>query len=125
LPGEITARSFKHETSNIEWDVGSGSPEGVETAEPGSIYSRSVPSGFQALYVKLSGSGNTGWNLTPCMEFRASSQIQDATDSVNTSGKGEGRVIFDTTLQKILFATGSGATATWKNFNGTVEHTPS
>jgi hypothetical protein len=125
LQGDITAQSFRHETSDVEWDVGSGSPEGVETAEPGSLYSRSTPSGGQAAYVKLTGSGNTGWNILPCMEFRTSTQIQDATDTINTSGKAEGRVVYDTTLQKILFATAGLSTSTWANFNGTVEHTPS
>jgi hypothetical protein len=37
---------------------GSGSPEGVETAEPGATYWDSSNNIF---YVKASGSGNTGW----------------------------------------------------------------
>lgn len=125
LPGEITANSFKLDTSSSTWDSGSGNPEGSATAEPGSIYSRSTPSTNQILYAKLSGSSNTGWNLIPSMESAGSTEFNDATDSINTSGKAEGRVAYDTTTQKILFASGSGATATWKNFNGTVEYTPS
>jgi len=40
---------------------GSGSPEGVVTAVVGSIYTRSDGGAGTTLYVKESGSGNTGW----------------------------------------------------------------
>lgn len=39
--------------------IGSGSPEGVVTAEPGTMYWDSVG---DALWVKETGSGNTGWH---------------------------------------------------------------
>lgn len=38
--------------------VGSGSPEGVETAEPGVTY---LDVDADSFWVKESGSGNTGW----------------------------------------------------------------
>lgn len=38
--------------------VGTGSPEGAETAEPGTIY---FDSAGDSLWVKESGSGDTGW----------------------------------------------------------------
>lgn len=41
---------------------GAGDPEGVVTAPPGSIYLRNNPaSSVTALYVKYTGTGNTGW----------------------------------------------------------------
>jgi hypothetical protein len=40
---------------------GSGSPEGVVTAAVGSIYQRSNGAAGTSLYVKQSGTGNTGW----------------------------------------------------------------
>lgn len=40
---------------------GEGSPEGVVTAEPGSIYQRTDGGAGTSLYVKESGTGNTGW----------------------------------------------------------------
>lgn len=40
---------------------GSGSPEGVVTANVGAIYLRSDGSNSTTLYVKQNGSGNTGW----------------------------------------------------------------
>jgi hypothetical protein len=45
----------------ITWTSGSGSPEGVVTAPVGSLYSRSDGGLLTSLYVKESGSGNTGW----------------------------------------------------------------
>jgi hypothetical protein len=46
----------------ITWTSGSGSPEGVVTAPVGSLYSRSDGGLLTSLYVKQSGSGNTGWD---------------------------------------------------------------
>jgi hypothetical protein len=53
----------------VTWDAsetifdlfGSGSPEGVVTASIGSVYRRSNGSTSTTLYVKESGTGNTGW----------------------------------------------------------------
>jgi hypothetical protein len=42
--------------------TGSGSPEGVVTAPIGSLYTRTDGSAGSTLYVKESGSGNTGWS---------------------------------------------------------------
>ena len=41
---------------------GSGSPEGVVTANVGSLYLRTDGSTSTTLYVKTSGTGNTGWS---------------------------------------------------------------
>ena len=46
---------------NITWTSGAGSPESVVTAPVGSLYSRSDGGLLTSLYVKESGSGNTGW----------------------------------------------------------------
>lgn len=40
---------------------GSGSPEGVVTATPGHIYLNSDGGAGTTLFVKESGTGNTGW----------------------------------------------------------------
>lgn len=45
----------------ITWTVGTGSPEGVVTAPVGSFFSRSDGGVSTTLYVKQSGTGNTGW----------------------------------------------------------------
>ena len=44
------------------WTSGNGSPEGVVTGDIGCLYSRlDAPSAVTCLYVKTSGTGNTGW----------------------------------------------------------------
>lgn len=44
-----------------KWVTGSGSPEGILTAVVGSLYTRTDGGLLSTLYVKESGSGNTGW----------------------------------------------------------------
>jgi len=43
---------------------GNGSPEGVITANIGSVYLRLNGGSGSTLYVKESGTGNTGWSTT-------------------------------------------------------------
>jgi hypothetical protein len=43
------------------WTTGTGSPEGVVVAPVGSLYTRTDGGAGTTLYVKQSGSGNTGW----------------------------------------------------------------
>jgi hypothetical protein len=43
------------------WSVGSGTPEGSVTASVGSLYTRTDGGASTTLYVKESGTGNTGW----------------------------------------------------------------
>jgi hypothetical protein len=45
----------------VSWTAGTGSPEGVVTAPIGSMYSRTDGGTNTTLYVKQSGTGNTGW----------------------------------------------------------------
>lgn len=48
-------------TNGIVWKTGAGSPEGVVTASIGSLYSNTSGGTSTTLYVKTSGTGNTGW----------------------------------------------------------------
>jgi hypothetical protein len=45
--------------------VGSASPEGAVTAEPGSVYIRKAGGAGTSVYAKISGSSNTGWSPVP------------------------------------------------------------
>jgi hypothetical protein len=56
----VTGTQFKL-TSTIFWSQGAGSPEGAVTANIGALYSRSDGGATTTLYVKTSGTGNTGW----------------------------------------------------------------
>jgi hypothetical protein len=47
--------------ANIIVTAGAGSPEGVVTASPGSLYLNASGGAGTTLYVKESGGGNTGW----------------------------------------------------------------
>ncbi len=44
------------------WYKGAGSPEGVVTAPPGSLYSNTSGGADTTLYAKETGTGNTGWS---------------------------------------------------------------
>jgi len=44
-----------------QWSSGAGSPEGAVSGSVGSLYTRTDGSTSTTLYVKTSGSGNTGW----------------------------------------------------------------
>lgn len=48
-------------TAVTSWTTGTGSPEGAVTASIGSIFSRVNGGAATTLYVKESGTGNTGW----------------------------------------------------------------
>lgn len=48
-------------TGGVFWRTGTGSPEGVVTASVGSMYTNVAGGAGTTLYVKESGSGNTGW----------------------------------------------------------------
>jgi hypothetical protein len=47
--------------SNRKWLVGTGTPEGAVTAPVGSLFTRSDGGAGTTLYIKESGTGNTGW----------------------------------------------------------------
>lgn len=53
--------SISPSNSTVTWTAGSGSPESAVTAPVGSMYSRTDGGAGTSLYVKESGSGNTGW----------------------------------------------------------------
>lgn len=46
---------------SVIWRCGAGTPEGAVTAPVGSLYTRTDGGASTTLYVKESGSGNTGW----------------------------------------------------------------
>lgn len=51
--------------------------------------------------------------------------IAAATNSVNTTGKAAGTIVFDTTNSKLKIATGALATSTWVDADGSNAVTPS
>jgi len=58
---EIYGTSLKPGAGTVIWTSGAGSPEGVVSAVVGSMYTRTDGGAGTTLYVKETGSGNTGW----------------------------------------------------------------
>jgi len=59
--GSSRNASYHTTETGVNWSSGSGSPEGVITAPIGSLYTRTDGGASTTLYVKESGTGNTGW----------------------------------------------------------------
>jgi len=57
----INPAGFAMNAANLIWLTGSGTPEGAITADVGSLYTRSNGGANTTLYIKESGTGNTGW----------------------------------------------------------------
>lgn len=57
----VTASNGFTNKSSVTWTAEANSPEGVLTAVVGSLYSRTNGGAVTSLYVKESGTGNTGW----------------------------------------------------------------
>lgn len=55
----------------------------------------------------------------------AATEIADIADTINTSGKAAGAVVFDTTNSKLKVATGANANSTWVDADGANAVTPS
>lgn len=60
--GTLNANTwFNHFADDVKFYVGSGTPESSVTAEPGSMYINTSGGAGTTLYLKESGSSNTGW----------------------------------------------------------------
>jgi hypothetical protein len=59
--GGVTATGGFVNNGSVVWLAGGGSPEGAVTAVVGSLWSRTDGGAGTSLYVKESGTGNTGW----------------------------------------------------------------
>lgn len=55
------AVNFRPGAGGVIWTSGAGTPEGVVTAPVGSLFTRTDGGAGTTLYVKQSGTGNTGW----------------------------------------------------------------
>ncbi len=54
-----------------------------------------------------------------------SANLLDISHAVNTTGKYEGKMVFDTTLHKPLWADGVFGSSTWRDATNAGIHTPS
>lgn len=60
-PARVYATELRPGAGETIWTSGSGTPEGVVTASVGSMYTRTDGGAGTTLYVKETGTGNTGW----------------------------------------------------------------
>ncbi len=58
----VFAKNFSPGDGTVIWTSGSGTPEGAVTAVVGSLYTRTDGAAGTTLYVKETGTGNTGWS---------------------------------------------------------------
>lgn len=82
--GIADATSFRQGASGPTWTSGSGTPEGVVTAPVGSTYSRTNGGANTALYIKETGSGNTGWVLSRSSRGPLAAYLSGAPAIANT-----------------------------------------
>ncbi len=59
--GNITCSGLTLGAGGPIWTTGSGTPESAVTADVGSLFTRTDGGASTTLYVKESGTGNTGW----------------------------------------------------------------
>jgi parallel beta-helix repeat protein len=57
----VFASTIRPGTGTLRWTAGTGSPEGSVTAPVGSLYTRDDGGASTTLYIKETGTGNTGW----------------------------------------------------------------
>lgn len=105
--------------------AGPGDPNGRgdASAPVGSHYFRTDGTAGNRLYIKESGTGNTGWRNASYVPI-TSAELLDITDGINTTDKYAGLQVYDTTIGRPLWASGSTAGATWDDAAGTTVHTP-
>jgi len=105
--------------------VASANPEGATTAEPGSLFAKTAGGAGQTLWVKESGGGNTGWKaaLTQPEEV-AAADIAAVANAINTTGKFQGKLVWDSTNNRMMRASGSSAASAWYVIDGSTSVTP-
>lgn len=57
----VYGAQFRPGAGNVIWTSGAGTPEGSVTAVVGSMYTRTDGAAATTLYIKETGTGNTGW----------------------------------------------------------------
>lgn len=99
-----------------------GTPEGVVTAEVGSIVT-DLTNGV--VYVKRTGAGNTGFAIQgDIQETATAASIAAIGNAINTTGKRLGKVVWDSTNNRAMRASGTTAGSAWHVLDGSATVTP-
>lgn len=107
----------------ISFSDGVTTPEGNVTGGLGSIFSNYGYGEGNTLYIKETGSGNTGW-VPVNSAYATFAQLNDSTAAINTLRKRYGRLVTDTTNNRQFFASGTAAADPWYSVDGTQILTP-
>lgn len=122
--------------TKFQWGNGSGSPEGLQTAPPGSLFVN-TDGVNPPLYAKATGTGNTGWSalgsgggggVTPSTKWDAESSTSPSIGSFtqNTeSGISGGAFSVDTGSGNALKVTQTAGDTSWGHQIGVLANTPS
>lgn len=135
--GLIVAGNRLYGEQGVRWSTSSGtlndrglfannaSPEGAVTADTGSLFAKTNGGAGQTLWVKEAGGGNTGWKaaLTQPEEVSAAN-IAAIGNAINTAGKFQGKLVWDTTNNRMMRAAGSTAGSVWWVIDGSASVTP-
>lgn len=88
IVSSIRAAIVEHQSDgsrNLRW--GTGSPEGVVTASVGSEFLRTDGAAGTVLYVKETGTGNTGWKSYGAPSHSVLSRVTSLTGPINTTAE--------------------------------------
>lgn len=102
-------------------------PEGAVTADKGSLYIKTTgdsSGAMDAVYAKLSGTGNTGWAKMQVVAQATQSQLRDISNAVNTQDPRGGQMVWDSTNGKPVWKLLDSAGAVWRDATGATAHTP-
>jgi hypothetical protein len=108
------------------WTSAAATPESAVTAPVGSLFARTDGVAGTTLYVKESGTGNTGWaNIQTLLIEDTAANIAAVGNAINTAGKYKGKLVWDTTNTRMMRASGSAAADPWVVIDGSASVTPS
>lgn len=71
---------FRFNNTNVRFATSTGTPEGATTADVGSTFFRSNGGPGTAAYVKVNGTGNTGWQAIPAHLYKSGAGIVNLVD---------------------------------------------
>ncbi len=105
--------------------AGTGSPETVYSAPVGSRYFRENGSAGNQDYIKESGAAATGWVCTGDITAEVTAaNIAAIANAINTTDKRKGKIVWDTTNNRAMRASGTTAASPWHVIDGSATVTP-
>lgn len=123
--GQIYGGFIRYGSGSPQLSSNTANPEGTTTATPGSIQARENATTGSALFVKESGTGNTGWAEVRDITYEvAATSIASIGAAVNTADKRKGKVVWDVTNRREMRARGPLAADLWDCVDGSVTITP-